>query len=390
MKASPLLLFPVSEYQRCLNKILAAMEREGFDAVILTSDENTFYLSGFRSIVWDSKVSTPGAVVVTKDGAVALATSQVGAPTAGATSCVEDIRTYGKDGYPTYVKAITSLLEERGVKNGRIGFELGTGHKMHLNYTMTQELFSELHGAEIADAAAILWEARSVKSPLEVEAIAKACEINVACIRKGFSELREGMTEMELYGNIMGEYLKNGADNTLPLGLRAGADRYSQSNCPPSYRPIMRGEIILVDGGPIYHGYYSDIIREAVIGEPTTRQQDIFDVAREACYVGIEAVRPGEPISSVCRAVDDFFDKSRFAEINMYRNWCGHSIGVGVHEYPMLDASADGLLEPGMVFAIEPYIFEDGSGSLGIEQNFVVTESGYRILSPGYDELIRL
>ena len=94
MKASPLLLFPVSEYQRRLNKILAAMEREGFDAVILTSDENTFYLSGFRSIVWDSKVSTPGTVIVTKDGSVALATSQGGAPTAGATSCVEDIRTY--------------------------------------------------------------------------------------------------------------------------------------------------------------------------------------------------------------------------------------------------------------------------------------------------------
>lgn len=390
MRASPLLLFPVGEYEARQRRLIAAMERNGLDALILTSDENTFYFSGFRSIVWDSKVSTPGTVVITKDGSMALATSQGGAPTACVTSCAEDIRVYGKNGYPTYIKAITSLLEDRGVKKGRIGFELGMGHKMYLNYSMTRELFAELQSAEIADAANVLWEVRSVKSPLEVEAIAKACEINVSCIHKGFSELREGMTEMELYGNIMGEYFKSGADNTLPLGLRAGADRYSQSNCPPSYRPIMRGDIILVDGGPIYHGYYSDIIREAVIGEPTARQQEIFDVAREACYVGLEAVKPGEPISGVCRAVDDFFDRSKFAEINMYRNWCGHSIGVGVHEYPMLDTEAGRLLEPGMVFAIEPYIFEEGSGSLGIEQNFVVTETGCRILSQGYDELIRL
>ena len=92
MKASPLLLFPVSEYQRRLNKILAAMEREGFDAVILTSDENTFYLSGFRSIVWDSKVSTPGTVIVTKDGSVALATSQGGAPTLFSGTAAIDLR----------------------------------------------------------------------------------------------------------------------------------------------------------------------------------------------------------------------------------------------------------------------------------------------------------
>lgn len=385
-----MLHFPEREYQNRLKKIVSEMDLTGFDALILTSDENTYYFSGFRSIVWDSKVSTPATVIITKDGSISLATSRNGSFTARATSIVEDIRTYGKDGYPTYVEAIVSPLKERGLMGGKIGFEFDNGHKMHLNNRMTQDLFGELKDAARVDASEILWNVRSVKSELEIAILRKGCDINVRSIIKGFKALEEGMTEMDLYGKIMAEYFLMGADRALPLGIRAGAERYSQSNCPPSYRPIGRGDIILVDGGPIYRGYCSDIIREAVIGKPTPHQQDVFNVAREACYRGIEAVKPGEPISTVSKAVDDFLDKSRYANLNVYKNWCGHGIGVGVHEFPMLDSTTTKLLEPGMAFAIEPYIYEPGVGSLGIEQNILVTDEGCEVLTPLQDELIIL
>lgn len=385
-----MLLFPESEYEQRIGKITLEMDRAGIDALILTSDENTYYFTGFRSIVWDSKVSTPATAVITRDGDTALATSNGGRWTAGATSCVKDIRYYGGDGYRTYTDAIVSLLREKHLDKGRIGLELGCGHKMHLNYVMTRDLFAALKDAERVDASSILWHVRCIKSPAEIEKLRVSGEINVRAIEKGFSMVREGMTEMDLYGIIMGEYLLKGAERALPLGLRAGAERYSQSNCPPSYRPIGKGDIILVDGGPFYHGYCSDIIREAVIGAPTPHQQDVFNVARDACYAGLEAVKPGEPVRSVCDAVDKFFDNSRYAVLTVYKHWSGHSIGVGVHEYPMLDTLTDAVLTPGMVFAIEPYIYEEGVGSLGIEQNFVVTETGYDIISKSDDTLIRV
>lgn len=390
MNKSLMLQFPIDEYEYRVKKIVYEMNSSGIDALILTSDENTYYFSGFRSIVWDSKVSTPGVLVITNDGSMMIATTVGGKETARVTSCVEDIRTYGKGGYATYAKSIVSILEDKGIINGRIGLELGLGHKMHLNYYASQDLFSELRNAVIVDAANILWKVRSVKSYLEIEKLRKSCEINTSSIQKGFDLLEEGMTEMDLYGFITQEYFRLGADRALPLGIRAGAERYSQGNCPPSYRPIMKGEIILVDGGPVYQGYYSDIIREAVIGKPTDYQLEMFNVAREACYKGIEAVKPGVPISEVCKAVDDFMDNSKFSEINVYKNWCGHSIGVGVHEYPMLDRSTDIVLEPGMTFAIEPYLFEAGVGSLGIEENILVTETGCEILTPSRSELIYL
>jgi Xaa-Pro dipeptidase len=107
MKQSPMLKFPVKEYADRLARIVAEMQRDHLDALILTSDDNTFYFSGFQSIVWDSKVSTPCVLVITKDGAMTIATSRSGRETAGYTSCVEDIRFYthdgGKDGgYPSF------------------------------------------------------------------------------------------------------------------------------------------------------------------------------------------------------------------------------------------------------------------------------------------------
>ncbi|MPN39618.1 Methionine aminopeptidase [bioreactor metagenome] len=96
------------------------------------------------------------------------------------------------------------------------------------------------------------------------------------------------------------------------------------------------------------------------------------------------------PIKEVVKVVDDFMDNSKFSEINVYKNWCGHSIGVGVHEFPMLDSKTDTILQPGMTFAIEPYIYEYGVGSLGIEENILVTETGCEILTPSNSELMIL
>ena len=393
MKQSPMLKFPLEEYKARLAGIAAEMEKDGFDALILTSDDNTFYFSGFQSIVWDSKVSTPCVLVMTRDGDMAIATSRSGTETAGYTSCVDDLRFYtrdgGKDGgYPSFAKAITSLLVEKGFARGKIGMEFTNGTKMHLTHLQREDLFRELSGAKIADCSRALWAVRSRKSPRELDYLRKCCRINHEGIAAGYAGLREGMTEMELYRSIVIEYFKAGAERSLLLGVRAGLERYPQGNCPPSDRPIRKGEIILVDGGPIFDGYYSDIIREGIIGPPTDRQRALFDVARKACYAGIEKMRPGVRIGDVCVAVDAVMDSSPFAEYSSARGHCGHSIGTGVHEFPMLDADCDEILRPGMVFAVEPYFLDRSAGSLGIEENVVVTDNGYEILTPSYSDLI--
>ena len=393
MRPSPMLKFPVSEYEARLAGLLAQMERKELDAVILTSDDNTFYFSGFQSIVWDSKVSTPCVLTITKDGGMSITTSKSGTETAAYTSCVEDIRFYtrdgGKDGgYPSFAETITSPLKEKGLVKGKVGFEFAFGTKMHLNHVQREALFALLKDATLLDCSEALWEVRSVKSAAEIACLRRCAAINCAGIAAGFSSLREGMSELDLYRNIVIEYFRGGAERSLLLGIRAGAERYTQGNCPPSSRPIRKGEIILVDGGPICDGYYGDIIREGVIGKATDRQKAMFDVARAACYAGIAAMKPGTRVSDVVRAVDGVMDSSPFAEFSAARGHVGHSIGTGVHEYPLLDIGCDTVLQAGMVFAVEPFFLERGVGSLGIEENVLVTEKGVENLTPSQSDLI--
>lgn len=395
MKKTPMLKFSVAEYENRLRRLGAEMAKDGLDAVILTSDDNTFYFTGFQSIVWDSKVSTPCVVTITKDGDMAIATSKGGRETAGYTSCVEDVRFYtrdgGKDGgYPSFAKTIASLLVEKGLSRGRIGMEFTNGTKMHLTHLQREELFRELDKAELRDCSRALWAVRSIKSAAEIAYLRCCCRINHEGIASGYASLKEGMTELDLYRSIVIEYFKKGAERSLLLGVRAGPERYPQGNCPPSDRRIGRGEMILVDGGPICDGYYSDIIRQGVIGKPSDRQRAMFDIAREACYAGVEKLRPGTRIGDVCEAVDAVMEASPFAEFSAVPGQCGHSIGTGVHEFPMLDADCDTIVQAGMVFAIEPYFFERGVGSLGIEENILVIDGAPENLTPSYSDLIVL
>ncbi|MFR1109697.1 MAG: M24 family metallopeptidase [Anaerotruncus colihominis] len=153
-----------------------------------------------------------------------------------------------------------------------------------MSYADQKALFSLIPDAEIADAAQLLWEIRRVKSPREIEVMREVCRINVASYKKGFESIVCGKTtEEELYRIMCAESFLQGAENILPLGIRCGRERYPQGNCPPSNRVIGKepGEMMLVDGGPCYKGYYSDIIRQAVSGKPTDRQQMMYDIAVE-------------------------------------------------------------------------------------------------------------
>lgn len=380
MREPFMLSFPLKEYQNRIRKLVSILQRDGIDAVIFTSDNNTFYFTGFQSIVWDSKVSTPGVVVITNDGSMALSTTKGGVETAKVTSLVEDIRYTGGDGYPTLAECVASLLREKNLLHGKIGMELGYGHKLHFNYANQCEMFRQLKDAEIVDFSDQLWEMRAVKSPLEIERMREASRINSRAIEKCFQQIVPGMTEDELFRRITAEYYLAGAERTMPLGLRAGAERYSQGNCPASDRKIGMGEMILVDGGPGYKGYYSDIIRQAILGGPTDEQMELFNVAREAAYVGIRAVKPGVTMRAVCETIFDYIQSTKFAHLHKRTAGYGHSLGLNVHEAPMVTYN-DTVLLPGMTLAIEPEIFQAGMGSMGIEENIVVTETGCEIMS---------
>jgi Xaa-Pro aminopeptidase len=182
--------------------------------------------------------------------------------------------------------------------------------------------------------------------------------------------------------------LSLGAEETYSFGIRAGKERYGQPNCTPSDRAIGRNEMILMDGGLIFKGFYSDIIRQAIIGKPNEKQRKYYDISVAACEKALEKVKPGEPVGGICRGANEYFVSQGYGE--NFLSSCGHGLGLDIHEFPNLDCTSNDVLLPGMVIAVEPSLFVPGEGMFGIEENVVVTDKGYELLTPMSRELIEL
>ena len=402
MRSPYMLDFPIDEYVSRKSNLVAALDSHGLDGIILTTEENTRYFTGFQSIVWDSKVSTPAFLVVNRNGDWLMVGSHSSIGTMSITSCMDggDLFYYDRAALDpsvpkTYFEAITAAVGKLIPTGGRVGMETGLGFRVHMNYPNLRDLLGYLEGKsmEHVDAADLLWGIRSIKSPRELEVMRKVCAINCALYKAAYDSVRAGVTTERDVFHVMGiEAFRLGCEKILNMGIRAGLDRDPHTNCPSSSRVIgsgHEGEVLMIDGGPIYKGYYSDIIRTGVVGKPTQRQLDLHDIAVEACYVGLGHIRPGASISEATRAVDEYIDKKGMREYNITYSWIGHGIGMDVHEFPGIEISSKDVFKPGMCFAVEPCI-RTPDGMFGIEQNIAVNESGYELLTPFRHDLFSI
>lgn len=126
--------------------------------------------------------------------------------------------------------------------------------------------------------------------------------------------------------------------------------------------------------------------RILIADEPTTA----LDVTIQAQIIGMSKLRAGVLISDVVAAVDAYYEKAGVSDINQTKGWIGHSIGLNVHEYPCLEAGEDTPLQAGMVMSMEPSLTTPTAGTMCLEQNFIVTETGYELLSKMPTELVRV
>ena len=116
-----------------------------------------------------------------------------------------------------------------------------------------------------------------------------------------------------------------------------------------------------------------------MVGEPTSRQREIYSVVLRAHDAAIEAVRPGATTGQVDAAARLVIEAAGFGQYFFHR--VGHGLGLEVHEDPSLDPGSTTVLESGMVFTVEPGIYLPGWGGVRIEDDVVVESGGCRVLS---------
>ncbi len=365
--------FPDAEYAARIARVRVAMTGEGLDAVVLSDDRLTWWLTGFGDIGPMGSASRPRVLVVPAAGEPAFFVHRSTELCVREMSAVADVRTYRPLGGAP-LDDLVAFLRERDC--GRVGAEIGG----QLRPGMAAGDVGGLNAAgfELADASPAVWAVRMVKSKAEIERIRQACAITDRAYAIALPRLRAGMTEREVAGLLRRTLAEEGADSGWAWVV-SGRGEYDRIDGVVRDRAVEPGDFVFVDMGACVGGYWADFSRPAVIGRATAGQLQMQGVVAEVTRIGTEALTPGRTTAEVAELVDEAMAERGLVFTSRAERY-GHGLGISVTERPDDWPNDETPIAPGMVLTMEPGMWTD-EGMFHCETNVAVTEDGNELLS---------
>ena len=339
----------------------ALLEDSGLDAVLATKDASIAYFTGF----WGMQLERFFGVAIRRggDGALIAPTLDRDGVSAAPTGLEKTL----------YDAAQSSGLSELfatldGAK--RIGVE-----EDHLNFARSRALADA--GFELVPATDVVMHLRAAKDEGEVEAVRRACAHIEAVYEEMWSELRPGAVEAEVNARVAFNLSRRGATATEPHIL-FGAHA-AEGHGKPDERALQPGDVVVADISAQFDGYWGDLTRCAHAGPPSDWANRAWEVVHEAYTAAVAVTRVG----STCRDVDAAQRAiiEAHPEIGACLHGAGHAIGTEIHEPPFLIASSDAPLREGMIFTVEPGIYDSERGGIRLEDDVLVGPDGPVLLS---------
>jgi Xaa-Pro dipeptidase len=370
--------------ERRARAIRAAIDR-GTAGLVFFSSTSIFYLTGFSFI----PTERPAALVMTGDGATALFVPRLEHEHAEEQADVDEVRSYPE--YPGErhpLLHLADLLREKGLAGGTLAADApGYGSAWGYEGPKLEEV---LEGTKILLVAKLIENHRVVKSPREIALIRESARWgNLA-----HSLLQEysvaGRTETEIAARASREateaMIRTLGPSFEPRGGGAGAGFRGQiganSAHPHAITKNLRlktGDVLVTGAGASVWGYDSELERTMFVGRPSEDQERFFGHMLEMQDVAFAAIKPGRPCAVVDEAVREVFERR-----GLWAHWrhhVGHALGILGHEAPFFDLGDKTIIEPGMVFSVEPGIYVPGLGGFRHSDTLVVTGDGIELLT---------
>ncbi len=378
IKSIPTRGFSREEFESRAERARRLLTASRLDAVFVTTEANVRYFTGFDSQFWASP-TRPWFVVVPRDGLPAAVIPEIGEP-GMARTWIKDIRTWPAprpedDGVSLLADALSSVPR----RFGRIGAELG--HETHLrmpanDFVRVRETITPL---EIVDATTVLRALRGVKSESEIEKIRHVCQITSAAYEALAGKLKLGDSERDACRKMRIDVLERGADDSPYLVGVSGQGGYDNIIMGPTDRMIGKGDILIIDTGTTFDGYYCDFDRNYAFGRPSDEARRAYEVVYRATDAGIAAAHPGATTTDVWRAMMGVLEAGGSLRNSVGR--LGHGLGMQLTEWPSHKLGDDTEIVPGMVLTIEPGM-EFMPGKMMVhEENIAVTAGGAELLT---------
>ena len=374
------MIFEPREYETRLSKAQASMARQNLDVLLLTSEADVRYFSGFHTRFWESPSRSWFLLIPQSDKPIAVIPS-IG-ETLMRSTWIKDIRTWrAPDLRDDGVTLLNDTLDEvLGNKEGRVGlpFEHESNLRMPLgDFLRLCKLNPKRH--YISDNN-IVRRLRAIKSRAEIEKIEMACAIAGRVFARIQEVIKIGISEKDVFRNFQRLCLEEGADFVPYLAGGFGQNGYNDVISPASKRYLEHGEIIMLDTGLQLNGYFTDFNRNfALVKSPVGAVQDCYKRLLEATSAGFNAAKPGARVCDLFMAMDKVMTGGKN---NANSGRFGHGLGMQLTEWPSLIPQEETVLEEGMVLTLEPSGETSLKTILVHEENIVITSKGARYLSP--------
>ncbi len=370
--------FPLAEFEHRTALAQRRMAELEVDAVLLSTEPEVRYFSGFHSQFWESP-TRPWFLIVPLDGKPIAVIPEIG-QTGMAATWIEDIRAWpaprpADDG----ITLLASALNDLTGRFGRIGVPLG--HESHIrmpgaDYARLREM---LGNTGIADAAPLMHGLRNIKSEAEIDKIRYVCQLTSDAFEALPDSLRAGQSERQNCQRLRMDLLHRGADNSPYLIAGSGPGGYDGIIMGPGERIIEPGDVLIIDTGTVYDGYFCDFDRNYAFGPPDDDLRRAHDVVYRATDAGIAAARPGATCADLAAAMGRVLEAGGALGNDVGR--LGHGLGMQLTEGPSHTPDDHTVLEPGMVLTIEPGMAFAPGKNMVHEENIVVREDGAELLS---------
>lgn len=346
-----------------------AAHLDGLDAMLLTSEANGYYATGFMG---------EGIALVTRRGSWYFTDSRYTEAADMAIGNAAVIREVSRE--KPFSVLINEALAEAGAE--KAGFE-------DQRMTVAEHaVYSEKLHCTLTPASSLMTELRGSKDEEELSCMTAAQRIAEGALEQILKEIRPGMTEKEIAARLNYLMVSAGAEKTSFDTIVASGPNGSMPHAVPGMRKVREGDFITMDFGCVYKGYCSDMTRTVALGRPSDEMRNVYDIVLQAQLAGIAAAKAGVTGAAIDGAARKVIQDAGYGAY--FGHSFGHSLGIDIHEAPNAAPGNDKPMPDGAVVSAEPGIYLPGKFGVRIEDVMILRPDGAQVITKAPKALLVL
>lgn len=365
------------------SRLMTALESAHFDAFLAVSSANLQYATGYRSLGASVHGVPSAAALVSGHRTVVAGPVADSAPALESAIAADDYVPYGTfyfespqplppaytpGSHDSFADALCTAVLASGLRTATIGVDENA-----LNPSTLAKLALALPDATFVNASAWSVQVRSRKLPLECALLERAARLAESGVSAAVEAATVGTTEREMAA-MVSSIMSGGGGEPKFVSVTSGP-RSAFADAFPTDRQLQPGDLVRFDIGCLVDGYWSDIGRTAVVGEPDALQAARYEAIFQGEEEELARIRPGMAAAEVFALAVEVVERHGVSPYR--RQHCGHGIGLDVYEPPIINGSTETPLEEGMTFCLETPYYVLGWGGMMVEDTIVLTADGH-------------